>query len=73
MTQPFSRRDFLYTAPAACTAAGVFGLGAFGTKAAGAATSATREASNSAVPDGFPSQDPQAVKDVVAYIETLSE
>ncbi len=67
MPQPFSRRDFLFTAPAACTAAGVFGLGAFGAKAASGATSANGKSSQSAVPDGFPSQDPHAVQDIVRF------
>ena len=67
MTQPVSRRDFLYAAPAACTAAGVLGIGAFSAKAAGGATTADGKSTKSAVPDGFPSQDPQAVKDVVLF------
>ncbi len=67
MTQPFSRRDFLYTAPAACTAAGVFGFGTLSAKAAGGGTKAIGKSSKSAVPDGFPSQDPRAVNDVVLF------
>ncbi len=67
MTQPFSRRDFLYTAPAACTAAGVLGFGTVSAKAAGGATSANGKSSKSAVPNGFPSQDPHAVQDVVLF------
>ncbi len=67
MTQPFSRRDFLYTAPAACSAAGVFGFGTFSAKAASGATTADGKSSKSAVPDGFPSQDPHAVQDVVRF------
>ncbi len=67
MTQPCSRRDFLYAAPAACTAAGVLGFGTLKAKAAGAATSTGGNSSNNAVPDGFPSQDPHAIQDVVRF------
>ncbi len=67
MTQPFSRRDFLYAVPGACTAAGVFGFGTLNARAAGAATSANGTSSESVVPDGFPSQDPQAVQDIVRF------
>ena len=67
MIQSFSRRDFLHTAPAVCTAAGVFGFASFGGDAASGATPTDGTSSKTTVPDGFPSQDAQAVKDVVLF------
>ena len=67
MTQPFSRRDFLYTVPGACTAAGVFGFGTLGAETARTATSADGQSAKNPVLDGFPRQDRQSVQDVVRF------
>ena len=67
MTQPLSRREFPCSAPAAYTAAGVFALAIPSVRAAGGATSDHGEATHGTVPDGFPSQDRQTVKDVVGF------
>ena len=65
MPRPFSRRDFLYAAPVACTAAGVLGLDSVNADAAGDASSADEGSSGNTVPDGFPSQDAPDVRAIV--------
>lgn len=67
MPHPYSRRDFLCAAPAACTAVGVFGFISFRDNEASAAIQTNESSINSTVPDGFPSHDTQSVKEVVLF------
>ena len=67
MTKPFSRRGFLCTVPAACTAVAVFGFDSVSTEAAAGETPAKGNSSKSTIPDEFPRQDPNAVQDIVRF------